>query len=399
MSGRPIKTRPWYPYAVAACIAVILFVLLTRFGSIWAGVAKFIGFFSPVILGCVIAYIVNPLAKLYRRLFAALPEKRQNLLADLLAFITLILFLVFALMMLIPQLVDSVNTFVYNLDGYVASLNAMLENWGLANSVLNLDQLIDSSENLLATITTYVSENIGDIISKSADAGKGLFNWGIAFMLSIYLLASKSKLKAGGKRLLAAVMKPERYDKTLVFLGRCNDILSRYIAYNLLDSLIVGIANAVLMAVLGLPYVGLVSFVVAITNLIPTFGPIIGAVVGAFILVLVKPWYAMAFLGFTLALQLLDSYLIKPKLFGDSLGVSALLILIGIIVGGRMFGIVGILLAIPAVAILDNLYTVYLLPWLETRRARRTAEEAAASEAETEGPPVPAEGTPKDGEA
>ena len=144
MSGRPIKTRPWYPYAVAACIAVILFVLLTRFGSIWAGVAKFIGFFSPVILGCVIAYIVNPLAKLYRRLFAALPEKRQNLLADLLAFITLILFLVFALMMLIPQLVDSVNTFVYNLDGYVASLNAMLESWGLSNSVLNLDQLIDS---------------------------------------------------------------------------------------------------------------------------------------------------------------------------------------------------------------------------------------------------------------
>ena len=107
----------------------------------------------------------------------------------------------------------------------------------------------------------------------------------------------------------------------------------------------------------------------------------------------------MAFLGFTLALQLLDSYLIKPKLFGDSLGVSALLILIGIIVGGRMFGIVGILLAIPAVAILDNLYTAYLLPWLETRRARRTAEEAAASEAEAEGPPVLAEETPEDGEA
>ena len=154
-----------------------------------------------------------------------------------------------------------------------------------------------------------------------------------------------------------------------------------------------GIVNAIFMTILGLPYVGLVSFVVGITNLIPTVGPIIGLVIGGFILVLVKPWYALAFIVFSLVLQLADSYLIKPRLFGDSLGVSGLWILIGIVVGGRMFGIVGILLAIPAVAILDFVYSTYLLPWVKAKRDKRleTEGENVVQEAEDSPPPEEAE--------
>ena len=121
------------------------------------------------------------------------------------------------------------------------------------------------------------------------------------------------------------------------------------------------------MVVMGIPYVGLVSFIVAVTNLIPTFGPMIGDAVGALLLCLVKMRYAVIFLIFTVLIQICDGYVIKPKLFGSSLGVSSLWILIGIIVGGRVFGAVGVLLAIPAVAILDFLYTDYILPRLEAR--------------------------------
>ena len=121
------------------------------------------------------------------------------------------------------------------------------------------------------------------------------------------------------------------------------------------------------MMIMGMEYAGLITFVVALTNLIPTFGPLIGGAFGAFILLLVKPIHVLFFLGFTLLLQFLDAYFIKPKLFGDSLGVSGLWILIGVIVGGNMFGIVGILLSIPMVAILSFLYSRYLLPWLEKR--------------------------------
>ena len=122
------------------------------------------------------------------------------------------------------------------------------------------------------------------------------------------------------------------------------------------------------MALMGMPYIGFVSFVEAITNLIPTFGPIIGAVIGALILSLVELRFAIAFLIFTTVLQLSDGYLIKPKLFGSSLGVSSLWVLIGVIVGGRMIGVAGVLLAIPAVAIFDYLYRDYLLPHVEVKK-------------------------------
>ena len=199
-------------------------------------------------------------------------------------------------------------------------------------------------------------------------------------MLSIYLLAAKRRLKIGGKRLLRAVTTDEGYLKLKDLFTRSHAILNRYIAFNLLDSLIIGLINALFMTVLGMPYAGLVSFLVAVTNLIPTFGPVIGAAVGGFVLVLVKPWYALAFLIFTLVLQGVDAYIIKPKLFGDSLGVSGLWILIGVIVGGNMFGIVGILLAIPGVAILDMLFRDYLMPWLEARRKKAKEEQAEGAE-------------------
>lgn len=367
MRKNAIRNRPWYANAVAICIGVILYVLLTHWSAVGNGLSNFFGFFSPVLLGCVLAYLVNPLAKLYRRrLFHKVKsEKKQITLANLLAIITLLAFIILLLIVILPQLLDSIVTFADNLDGYVAALESVMEKWGMSGS---LDSLVNSSETLLDTAVDYIKDHLSSIISTSANVGKRLFQWVIGFILSIYLLAEKDGLKAGIKRLLTALLGDARYDKTAVFLHRCDSILNRYIVYNLLDSLIVGFANAVFMLVTRMPYMGLVSVVVAITNLIPTFGPVIGGVIGAFVLILVKPWYAVAFLAFTLVLQICDGYIIKPRLFGNSLGVSGLWILIGVIVGGRMFGVMGILVAIPAVAVLDVLYQEYILPWLEKRR-------------------------------
>jgi len=165
------------------------------------------------------------------------------------------------------------------------------------------------------------------------------------------------------------------------FLSRCNDILVRYIVFSLIDAVIVGGATAVFMALTKMQYVGLIAVVCGVTNLIPSFGPIIGAVIGGFILLLVNPWHALMFLGFTAVLQTLDGYVIKPKLFGGSLGVSGLLILVAIIVFGNIFGIVGILLAIPLAAIIDFAYEDSILPYLEARRAKLDKEEAEAAKA------------------
>ncbi len=373
-----LKEKPWFNYAIAACIAVILYVILTHLLGVREGIGTFLGYFRPVILGCVIAYLINPLSKLYERsIFRRIKkEKTREAVSTVLAFVTVILFLALLLLILIPQLIESVSLFVANLDGYAATVNAMLDRIGVSASTLNLDHFISSSEAILETVTDYIKNNLNTILTMSVSAGKGVLVFLIAFLLSIYLLCAKRRLKDGGKRLLKASVSEGRYEKIKVFFTKSHKIFNRYIAFNLLDSLIIGIVNAIFMSIFGMPYVGLVSFVVAVTNLIPTFGPVIGAGIGGFVLVLVKPWYAVAFLIFTVVLQCIDAYLIKPKLFGDSLGVSGLWILIGVVIGGRMFGIVGILLAIPGVAILDMLYREYFMPWLEARR--KTDDEAQA---------------------
>ena len=370
MKRRPLKEAPWYPNAVVACIAVILYVFLTKFDIVWMAVRTFVGFFSPVIIGCVIAYIVNPLAKFFMKkvFFKIKKESRRDFCSNFLAFVCVVAFLVFSMMVLIPQLVESVQVFSRNLNGYIASLIAMLDNIGIPSLKNQLKNLIGSSETILSAVSDYISNNAESIVRTSAVAGKGVVSWLIAFVLSIYIMAEKRRLKAGAIRLMRAIFPKERFNDVCIFLRKCDGILNRYIIYNLIDCFAVGITNAIFMAIAGMEYVGLVSFVVGITNVIPTFGPVIGAIVGALVLLMVKPTYALIFLIFMLVLQTVDGYVLKPRLFGNSLGVSGLWILIGIVVGGNMFGVGGILLAIPAVAIIDFMYGNYLLPRLEKHR-------------------------------
>ncbi len=376
------KLKEWLPLTLALCAAVILYVILTHIPSIWRAVRTFFGYFSPLILGIVIAYVVNPLSEMFRKsLFRKVrKEKRQTLFSNALAFLTVIAVIVLMLLILIPQLIDSISTFVSNLDGYLASVKAKIPQMKLFGNALDLQDYLESREKLLTMATEMLRNNADTLLKTSLGAGRSVMQWVIALFLSIYLLSDKANLKKGLARLFSALTPENRRASWAGFLRRCDEILNRYVVFNLLDALVIGCINAMFMAIAGIPYVGLVSFIVGVTNLIPTFGPIIGAVIGALLLALVKLRYAIIFLIFTVVLQIFDGYLVKPKLFGTSLGVSSLWILVGVVVGGRMFGTAGMLLAIPAVAIIDDLYSDYFMPWLE-RRARRR-EEAKAQELE-----------------
>ena len=363
------RERPWYPYAVAACIGVTLFVVLTHLSPILKAVNTFLGYFSALFLGAVLAYLMNPLAKLYDRTVWKWIRNRKVrwVFSVALALITVLMAVVLLLVILIPQLISSISMLLDNMDGYLASLEELTEELGISEA-LNLDALFASSSDLLATAMSILKDNTTKIISVSTAAGRTLAETLIAVILSVYLLIAKSSIKTGIFRLLRAILPEKSYGKTTGFLKRCDDILSRYIVYTLLDALIVGVANLIFMTAFRMQYAPLVSLVVAVTNLIPSFGPVIGGVIGGFILLLVNPTHALIFIIFTMVLQFLDGYVIKPKLFGDSLGVSGVLILAAVIVFGNIFGIVGMLFAIPLAAILDFLYNDELLPMLERRQ-------------------------------
>ena len=209
-----------------------------------------------------------------------------------------------------------------------------------------------------------------------ANSGKQILSTVISLILAIFFLLNKKTALNGTRRLVRAFLRRETAESLLSFLLRCDTILVSYLGQSLLDALIVGGVNALVMVLFGMHYIGLVSVVVAVTNLVPSFGPAIGAAVGGFILLMVNPWHALVFLILTVLLQTADAYVIKPKLFSNSLGVSGLLILVASILFGNLFGILGVLLAIPAAAILSFLYHDYFLP----RREERIRELERAAE-------------------
>jgi len=389
--------KRWFSNAVAGCITVAVFLLLSNLGSVWSSITNFIGYFSSVIGGVAMAYLMNPLAKLYdRKVFRHLKKAsaRWSLSVGL-AVATVLLFVLLMLAILIPQLLESITNFVTNLGPYTSSLLRKLNDFGLSISDPNkaklMKELLASSEDILNKLVDYISSNFPKIISASTTAGKGVINWAIAFVISVYLLAAKSKIKKGVKKLMRVTMSRSVYKNAVDFLAHCNAILNRFVIFDIVDGFIVSIANAVMMAVCGMQYIGLVSVVVGVTNLVPTFGPLVGAVIGAFILLMVNPLHALIFLIFTIILQALDAWVIKPKLFGNSFGIPGLFILIAVVIGGRMFGVIGIVLAIPLVAIADYTYRDILIPRLERSRRESEAdtgpqEEPPAAEKKTVSP-------------
>ena len=372
-NGKWVKKK-WVSYTIATCSAVVLYMILSNIDSISEGFSSFYSFLRPVVTGLIIAYVFNPVSKLFENhVFKKVKnEGTKWKLSVGFSILTILIAVVLLFVALIPQLLDSIVTFASNLGDYVDALQEILHEYE-DDSFLGLDigSIANIGDKILGNFSTNFASNMGNLVNTSANIGKSFFDLVLAFILAIYLLLDKNRLKNGISNFLRLVMKPERYDAAGDFIRRCNDIIIRYISFDIVDGIIVGIVNAVFMLIAGMPYAVLISVIVGVTNLAPTFGPIVGAVIGGFILVLVKPWYGLAFIIFTVILQTVDGYILKPKLFGESLGVSPLMILISIILGGRLFGVGGILLAIPFAAIIDFVYRDYCLKKLEEKRSKR----------------------------
>lgn len=381
---KDLLKEKWVAYTVALCSAVVLYMVLTHLnvlGHLLAGIWK-IG--SPVFMALVIAYVMAPLVDMYSKyvLHRVEQEKLRHTLSVLLAVLSVVLFFVILMVALVPQVIDSIVMFVGNLNIYVLSFQQFMRQLSsfAAHHDIDLSQFISSSDEMLQSISRILPENLNKIVNASYGFGAKLFDWIISFILAIYLMLDSRNLRYGFLRLLHALLPSGVYASSASFWRRCNTILIRYIACDLLDGMIIGLLNWVFMVIMQMPYVAIISVVVGVTNLAPTFGPMAGAVIGAFILVLVKPVYALWFLLFTLVLQTVDGYVIKPRLFGEQLGVSSVWILIALVVGGRLLGVAGILLAIPFAAIGDYVYHDYLLKNLEIQKnERRKQREAALS--------------------
>lgn len=376
------KGGSWLPYTIAICSGVILYTLLNNIPAIGGIIGSLIGTFKPVIMGVVFAYLLNPLvAWIDKALKARIKNSRfRNWTAIAIAFALIILFAGVLLYTLIPQLIDSVMQFVNNINSYADALNQLVNEIALIAEQHNIDMdsLVDTSNNFVSDAVSLLTSYAGRMVGRSFSLGGDAFGILIGIILAIYFLLSKRMLLDGMDRLCRLTVREEHYNGIRHFLSRCNNIVTKFIIDDLVDALIVGIANFIFMTLMHMPYAVLISVVVGVTNLAPTFGPFVGAFIGGFVLLFADPAHTIPFLIFTLILQLCDGYIIKPKLFGDALGVPGVWMVSGIVVGGEMFGVIGILLAVPTVGIITFVYRDYI-DRLEARR--REENEAAEAEA------------------
>ncbi|MBQ3416952.1 MAG: AI-2E family transporter [Ruminococcus sp.] len=375
------------------CALVVCYFVFVNIGLIVNFLSVVAKVLSPIIIGLIMAYIIDPVAKFFEnKVFGKMKkEKPRRLISTVIALVLVLSLLAVFIGMLIPSLISSISMLIDNADTYYASVESLVEKINSLGFGLHIDlSAIETSvKNWLGNLVNNLTENIMSILDTTKDIGALVVNIVIGLILAVYILFSKQYMLSGLKRLRKAIYTPKKYESSTRFWKRCHDIFTQYIGCNVIDAMIIGVANAIFMLILGMPYVPLVSFVVGIANLIPTFGPIIGGAVGALVLVLVKPSYALWFLIFTVGLQILDAYLIKPKLFSSSFGIAAVWTLISITIGGNLFGIVGVLLAIPVAAIISFIYDERFVPWLQKKseaRAKRMAESAEAVSEDTDQP-------------
>ncbi|WP_026654402.1 MULTISPECIES: AI-2E family transporter [Butyrivibrio] len=369
--------KKWVSYTIATCSAVVLYMILSNFPSIVKGINSFFSFLRPVILGIVIAYIFNPVALMFERgLFKKIKkESRRWKLSVAFTIFFIVLAVVLLFVALVPQLIDSVSKLISSIGEYVDPSNNFLkdlENNKIVQLIgIDLTALESFEKNILGIIGEYFSENMVSFVNGSLNAGRGMFDLVLAFIFAIYFLLDNRRLIRGFSKFLSLAMNEKTYKRTCDVTDRCNTILIRYISFDIIDGIIVGFVNLIYMLIAGQPYSVLISVIVGVTNLAPTFGPIVGGAIGAFILVLENPWYALWFIVFTIILQTVDGYILKPRLFGESLGVSPLMILVAIVLGGRKFGVIGIVLAIPFAAIIDFIWKDYVIKKLEEKHSQR----------------------------
>ena len=370
--------RRWGAYSVAAVTGVVAYLALTNMPVVLAWLSHVVQLMSPIIIGIIIAYLIDLIVVFFEnRIFKKVKKpKTRYILSVTVSILLVLIFIGFFFWLVLPEIVQSITHFISNAQNYSSLLDenlAKLDKFAAQYDIqLNATKWTSNihawTDTMIADFTTNLSRAMNTVLS----VGSMLVNFFVGIILAVYFLAGKKKLYAGIRRFRHALLTDEQYEKHTAFLKRSSAIFAKYISYTILEAIGVGIVNAIFMLIAGLPNVTLISVLVAVTNILPTFGPIIGGALGAFILLLEDPMYALIFIIFTLILQTIDGYIVKPHLFGDSLGMPSFVSLISIILGGKLFGPIGILISIPFAAVCAILYRESFLPWLNKRKQMRT---------------------------
>lgn len=336
--------------------AFILFLCITYWSSFTKFLGNLIGASTPLILGCVIAYIVNILMSFYEKHYFPKAKKKifiksRRPMCMILAFVSLAVVVIVLVRLVIPELLASAALLISHIPPLINSMISWLEENGIVpDDLLNALKSIDWKsriEQIISVLTTGVGNILGVAVNMISSVFSGAVTALFAVIFSIYLLIDKEKMGKQFDRVMKRYMKDNLYDKIINVLSVLNDCFHKYIVSQCAEALILGGLCTVGMWIFNFPYATMTGAVIAFTALIPVAGGYIGAAIGAFVIFTVSPMKALLFLIYIVILQQLENNLIYPKVVGSSIGLPAIWVLASATVGGGLFGIVGMLIGVP----------------------------------------------------
>lgn len=348
---------------IVICCSIIFYLVTSELSSFKIQVSESIAILHPFIIGFVIAYLLNFILKFYEekvlvsKVFISLKPKSKRGLGILLTYISVILLFYLFMNFVFPQLTASIIGLANDIPSYVNDVTKLFDD--SINHLALREEYLDLATEKWNDFINYFIRFITDLIPMLGNFLKAIASsvWNIVLglIISIYMLLDKEKFFALSKKVTYSLFSEDTSNNILELTNRSNNIFGKFISGKILDSFIVGILTFVILKIFEMPYSILISFIIGITNIIPFFGPFIGAVPSFFIILFVSPIKALWFLLIILVIQQIDGNIIGPKILGDSLGISAFWILFSLLVTGKLFGLIGMVIGVPLFAIIYSI--------------------------------------------
>ncbi|RDY22686.1 AI-2E family transporter [Romboutsia maritimum] len=337
-------------YVFLAIISILIYKIIDNPMKFFSGISGLASFFSIFLISILFTLLLNPFTKIFEKHL-----KFSRFLSIITSYIIVFLLLIIGLKLIIPSILETLNNLIKEMPLYLTMLNEFLNK--------NMSQA-----KLFETIVPHIQENLNTILNQVVDIltkfstelvvyifsiTSLLFNVVMAIILSIYMLYDKENISLGFKKLLYASVSKNKAIEIIDFFKMSHDIFYNYIIGKIIDSLIIGIIAFIgFKFILKIENVLFLSFIIFLTNIIPYFGPFIGAVPPILMTLVYSPIKALWVCVFILILQQIDGNFIGPKILGDQIGLSPLWIISSVLIGGSLFGFVGVFLSVPVAAII-----------------------------------------------
>jgi predicted PurR-regulated permease PerM len=345
-----------YAFLVVCCS--ILFFSVVSEVEAWAKqIGEYISIFQPFLIGFVIAYILNFILKFYEEKILSINQlnkvKSKRAISIILTYLTAGIIIYLLTQFVIPQLIDSLVGLANDIPKYVTNITMLAD---------ELSKELDIREEYIVFVKGKFDEMVAFIIGIGANLipllgnfvmsiASSIWNIALGLIISIYMLIDKEKFFGLGKKIIYAFFNEENSRYILKLAYRTNNTFGNFLGGKILDSAIIGALTFIVLTAFKMPYTILISVIIGVTNIIPFFGPLLGAIPSAIIILFVSPIKAIWFIVIVIIIQQIDGNIIGPKILGDSIGIGAFWILFSVLVAGKLFGLVGMIIGVPVFAV------------------------------------------------